>query len=213
MQLSPIIQEIADATGLSAKVNEGDIKRKINTVLEILDYLVEWRFTSTPFSESISSGDSSAMVGFMPFRPIYCEYADSSGNTGKLDFVQLSDFKRENAKYGTTPVTTRPRYYSLGGRYIYVGYGILNTDITVSGLIRRKLALGDIDMLPSLLVISRTVMLISKAGSPEYIMARADYKDIRDTVKSMYKPTAEKRSRHQLSRQVYNNWHHLRSLS
>lgn len=188
MLYDAIVEDIASSTGLNARTDRKTIDRKLELALDEIDYLVDWNFAIESFSVAIASGGNSAMVDYHIFRPIVCTYetqaktSDVPDDQGRLDYLTLTDFLGETAELGDAYTTTTPEKYSVGRDTIYVGPGHLGIAINVTGMVRRKLIFDDLDYLPSILVVSNAIMKIAKAGTPEYIMARADWKGAKELV-------------------------------
>jgi len=210
MNLSETKKEIAELSGISLDQNESLIERKILIALSRIDAIVDWNIAIKDFSKTIAAGKNYALVSddFI-FKPVVCVISISD-NSYDLDFLQLTDFKRQTANITSTVST--PRKYSVGGNRLYVGPGLLAAEATITGSYRRRLTLNDVEYIPADLIINKALMSLHTPGTPEHIAAWSGWKEASKDIAKVYKVTAEKRSKKPLDKQLEANASYLNSL-
>jgi hypothetical protein len=217
--LEEIEQEVVDgfnqATGQKTSIEQSRsmIHRKIAIVLSQLDTMAAWPFAIEDFSVSIPANSGSALVSnFDIFKPVSCKATFGTTTDKPLIFLEITDFDIKSANYvGST--NGDPDYYSLAGKNIYVGPGLLAEATTVSGRYQRKLILADISSLPAQMIIDGTLKRMLKKGTPEDIAARTEWNMGKgDMKRSMTKATEERRSIKRLDPRIAANNRYENSL-
>ena len=183
---------------ITVKQAVGKLTRTAVAALSDIDFIIDWDLALADFSKTISEGDDSVSLSYASFKPIFCN-ATVGDDTYPLEFIHLTDLKAMTAAIDENKY---PFKYSLAGRNIYVGPGLMAQDIVISGSYRRKLTINDIEYLPESLVIDRMLMRLLKPGTPEHIAAWSGWKEDVKRVQKAYSLTAEKRSNMTVDRRV-----------
>lgn len=168
---------------------EGKLSRNVLSVLEDIDYIIDWDIATADYSVTVNEGEDNASIGaYTFFKEISCT-ATIGDDDYTLEFLHLSELKALSTSIDTN---SYPDKYSLAGNRIYVGPGLMAADITVSGAFRRKLTIADIPYLPSSLIVDRMLMRMVKPGTPDHIAAWSGWKEGIKRVQKHYKLSAEK---------------------
>jgi hypothetical protein len=212
MKLDELRPIIAKRSG-KPEIDNSDIDLVIVLTLESIDALAQWHFAMPTFEETLNAGEKSAPVIQYPlFRPISCSIAVGGRKEYPLTFRQLTDFDEADVNYGRTITNVMPRYYTIANNEVVIGPGVLSDSAVLAGRYQRRLGIEDVDLLPGNLIIERSVMVLTDAGTPAQIRAWALWKEEKANTLANNKPSNEIRDTKPMDSQIYSNNEYLKSL-
>jgi len=211
MNKDEVVLAIAEDNGLTVQQAGSKIEARLMRVLDYYSGKFDWpdATTSSP-TNPIASGAASILIPATMFKPISVIITLADGRKYQLDRMEYTDFKANSADIQTTDT---PTHFAYHGRRLWIGPGVLTQSANLDIDSQRRLGLNDIEMFPDgNILVNHVDMVMAKKGSPEYISARADWKDGMQSLLDTFKNTAMKTSRPRQDAQILRNTRYINSF-
>ena len=175
MTFEDVKKSIAKEAKIPLNQNVSLIERNIATVLEQLDTKAEWHFTIIPYTKTVPANKNYVSIGSFEIFRVSSALAIVESSQVELQYLTMTSFRKAGTAF-YQKTNDSPTKYSVAGKRLYVGPGLLSAETVVSGDYRRKLSFEDITYFPSSLIIDGVVKRITKKGSDENIAAWGGWK-------------------------------------